>query len=167
MVDSGNVWRCAVSEEFYRSLGLGQESLKTTAAKRIATAKDGATLSVLGEPREPLTLSLPGHPFSYPFQPVVVEGLSMDINISGPFMKLHGWDQLHSEDCLKIRGRKVALSKAGRKMESKGPMFTVGRTKIAANTMAFLDTVVPSVKGGDMYPGDCLLYTSPSPRDRG
>ena len=64
---------------------------------------------VLGQVSSPLTLQVQGCATKYTFSPVVIQGLAMDVNISGPWMAHHNWDQLHSEGSIKIQGRKVQL----------------------------------------------------------
>jgi hypothetical protein len=36
----------------------------------------------------------------------------MPFNISGPFLKLHGIDQIHSKNCLQVQGHNIPLLKS-------------------------------------------------------
>ena len=109
LLDSGNVWRSAISQRFFRSLG-SQARLRPIKEKTVGTAGEGSTLKVLGELEDSLPLEvaqLPGGPFR--MRPVVIQGLAMDLNISGPWMKAHAWDQIHSQGAVRIRGHLVYL----------------------------------------------------------
>ena len=90
-------------------LGVDERELKPLAVKTLNTAKRGARLCVLGELPEPVELALPGVKQTFMTQPVVIQGLSMDFNLSGPFMKLCDMDQLHTRDCLRVNGVEVPM----------------------------------------------------------
>lgn len=108
-MDSGNVWRCAVSEDFFKTWQ-PQQQLREVSQTTVGTAKQGAALQVLGETQEEVDLAIPAAgDLRYRTRPVVIKGLAMDFNISGPFMQRHHWDQLHSQSCLSINGKKVPL----------------------------------------------------------
>ena len=112
LVDSGNVWRNAISAKFMKKLGLTTDDLRPLSTKTIGTAKTGASLTVLGEVKTSLRLKLGGGTDkTFKTRPVVIQGLSMPLNISGPFLKLHKIDQLHSKDSLRVQGRDIALLK--------------------------------------------------------
>ena len=49
------------------------------------------------------------HGVNFKFRPVIVQGLSMDINISGPWMHNHNWDQLYGKNQVRIQGRNIDL----------------------------------------------------------
>ena len=109
LLDSGNTWRSAISEELYNSLP-GAPRLKGARVASVGTAKEGGRLQVLGEPVRPLELAIPQAQAVYKFKPIVVRGLSMGLNISGPWMRAHKWDQLHSLGCLRIGKIRVPLN---------------------------------------------------------
>ena len=106
-IDSGNVFRSVISENFFKTLG--GRRLKPLAMEAIGTAHQGAKLQVLGELATPLKMTVPSINKSYTFHPVVIRGLAMPINISGPFMRANSWDEIHSRNCLNIRGADVPL----------------------------------------------------------
>jgi hypothetical protein len=68
-------------------------------------------MRVLGEVIRPLPLQLGGISTCLKTQPVVVEGLSMPLNLAGPFLKKHKLDQIHSQDCIRFQGHDVKLLK--------------------------------------------------------
>jgi hypothetical protein len=79
---------------------LTEADIRPLSTKTIGTFKDGASMGVLGEVTRPLPLQLGGISTGLKTRPVVVEGLSMPFNLVGPFLKKHGIDQIHSEDCI-------------------------------------------------------------------
>ncbi len=78
----------------------------------IGTAHKDGQLHVLGEPRQPLRLTLGHLPDAIAFSPVVIKDLGMDLNLSGPFLKQHKIDQLHSEDALQYKNERIHLHPA-------------------------------------------------------
>ena len=110
LMDSGNTWRTVISREFAIQLGLDlQTDLRTLPNSKVGTAKENESLNVLGETKRHMHLSFANFPTRFKFRPVVLEGLAMPINISGPFMKRHGIDQIHSRDSIKIQGQEMPL----------------------------------------------------------
>ncbi len=75
----------------------------------VGTAHKDGSLCVLGEPRQPLRLQFGHQQQALEFRPVVIKDLGMALNISGPFLKEQGIDQLHSEDVLVVHDEKVPL----------------------------------------------------------
>ena len=75
----------------------------------MGTAKHGAELKVVGELARNLSLSVGGLPTKFKFRPVVIQGLSMPINLASSFLRFHHWDQLHSQECLRVQGRNIPL----------------------------------------------------------
>jgi hypothetical protein len=90
---------------------LTKADLRPLSNKTIGTAKDGASMRVLGEVTRPLPLQLGGISTCLIPRLVVVEGLWMPFNLAGPFLKKHKIDQIHSEDCIRLQGHNVKLLK--------------------------------------------------------
>lgn len=110
MIDSGNLWRTIISPAFLRRLGYAKTDLRPVPGlTKIGTAKKGANLVILGQLRHYLPLRFGAEGEVFKVQPVVVEGLTMDMNISGPFLKTHQIDQIHSADSLRIKGKLIKL----------------------------------------------------------
>ena len=109
LVDSGNLFRNVISENFFLSLGFTQKDLNPMQVATIASARSDAPLEVLGE-APPLTLRFPKVKNTFSTRPVVLKGLSHDVNISGPFLHRHRIDQIHSNGCLYIEGVKVPMT---------------------------------------------------------
>jgi hypothetical protein len=99
-----------MSEDFMSQLGYSRKDLCPLPGKTsIGTAKVGSALEIVGQFREPIYLSLGGGSTKLKTFPVVLKGLASAFNISGPFMKRYNIDQLHSEDSLRVMGKKIPL----------------------------------------------------------
>jgi hypothetical protein len=145
-VDSGNEWRTAISEEFAKAMGFPRASLRPTAEKAVGTAKDGATIRILGEVPEPLRFQFEQGPSlgTFIIRPAVLESLSSPVNISGPFLHHHAIDQLHSEGALKVRGGLVPVHAA--KEAPTCWVYAKGNVKAAPRTLTWIPGVA-SVHG--------------------
>jgi len=94
-----------------QDLGFSKEDLLSLPETAVGTAKSGTQLTILGELAEALVCrfrACPGAP-AFSIKPAVLDNLSMDINISGPFLKAQGIDQIHSEGALSYHGFCVPL----------------------------------------------------------
>jgi hypothetical protein len=61
LVDSGNVWQNAICKDFaFNQMNLSDTDIRPLPTKTIGTAKDGASMTVLGEVTQPLPLQLGG-----------------------------------------------------------------------------------------------------------
>ena len=92
LVDSGNLWRNAISEEFLHQLGLNKEDLRPLLNTKVGTASASADLEVMGETKVPLKLNMGGLTTKFKFRPIVLKDLSMHINLGGPFLKQYNID---------------------------------------------------------------------------
>jgi hypothetical protein len=161
LVDSGNIWRSAISRQFFESLGLttGQD-LVPMKVKTIGTAKKGAYLKLLGQSKKSLQLCTEDSDTVWSFRPVVIEGLAMEVNLSGPWLKQHRWDQIHSRDCLRIQGRDVPLVKSAATTRSVATVYVDQPTVAKANSLTLLEMRVPEVAEGTMEGGEAYLRGS-------
>ena len=126
MLDSGNLWRNVINTTLLHELGLTIQDLREIpGTPTIATAKKGASLRVLGELAKPLYLKLGDMQTKFKTRPVVLEGLAMKFNMCGPFLKLNSIDQLHSEDSIRVQGKKIKLEKKGAPREESGEVSNV------------------------------------------
>ena len=157
LVDSGNVWNSVISKDCYTNLGLKLKDLQPVRVREIATAKRGAFLKVLGEPRRAIKLSIDQGVTSFSFRPVVVEGLSMPVNISGPWMKAHGWDQLHSKNCIRAQGRNYALVRHQDARPAETPVYFMEDTVASPDAMTIVALDVPGVRTRMVRSGEGYL----------
>ena len=92
-------------------MGWSLDRLVPAGLRTVGTAKAGAALTVLGEFPRPVPLELVSGAVRVRLmtKPVVIEGLTMDVNICGPFLRSNGIDQLHSQGVLSVRGTHIPL----------------------------------------------------------
>jgi transposase InsO family protein len=82
-----------------------QSLVPVPGVRSVGTAKKTSTLTILGRLPLPIQLTFVAAPPDcpqLPFQPVVIDGLAMDVNLSGPFLKHHGIDQIHTKNLLRF-----------------------------------------------------------------
>ncbi len=158
MVDSGNLWRTVLSKKFADRIGLTQDQLRPISVTHLGTAKEGAAMRVLGETKKPVTLRMGGVALSFRLRPLVVDGLSMDMNISGPFLQQQGIDHLHSQQCLSVKGKKVPLRAADGQLnhidQTSCPVYLLKDVKIKPKRVMEVPALVPAVASGVMPYGD-------------
>jgi hypothetical protein len=170
LVDSGNTWRLVISAKFAKTIGIKDEDIVPFSRKiHVKTASDNGSLQVKGQTRTPLLMRLPkprsvgdqdrGDFASFKVKPVVIENLGMDVNISGPFLKHHRIDQLHSEDCLRLaNGVKVPLQSTmtAKDFEAEGVglnAVTTQNLRVKPRSMQYLKVRVPRLPKGQSCEG--------------
>ena len=126
----------------------------------LGTAAEGARLAVLGETREKLTLNLGGNTNNISCRPVVLDNLTMDLNLSGPFMKKHGIDLIQTLGVARFQGQDLPLvTEAEDVCTKKGTysmIYTKENVKIRPMEAAWIPAIAPAVSDGSM-PADHLL----------
>jgi hypothetical protein len=131
LVDSGNIWRNGISKDFvFNQMKLSEADIRPLSTKTIGTAKDRASMRVLGEVTQPLPLQLGGISTCLKNRQVVVEGLSMPFNLAGPFLKKHKIDHFHSEDCIRFQGHDVKLLKRRKGSYTNVEFYVVKKTVV-------------------------------------
>jgi hypothetical protein len=165
MADSGNLWKNVLSLDFLHQLGLTRNDLReVTWIKEVGTAKGGTGLKVVEELKTPIHLRFGGCATCFKCRPVVLKGLSMPFNLSGPFLAQFAINQLHSEGALLVQGKKIPL------VASLNPSANVEQT--VSNLCVMEKVTVPAfsetkfvvhalaVEGGTMSPGDGIATGS-------
>ena len=109
LVDSGNSLGNAISPQLLKKLGLEKSGLVPFSKNSVGTAKTGSSLKILGRLKRPLNVEIGGSKVKLRTRPIVVEGLSMGFNVSGPFLAQNRIDQIHSENCLQYKRTKIPL----------------------------------------------------------
>jgi hypothetical protein len=105
MVYSGNLWKNVLSLDFLHKLGLtGDDLREVPEIQEVGTAKSGTGLKVVGELKTPIHLRFGGCATRFKCRPVILEGLSMLLNVSGPFLAQFRINRLHSEGALLVQG---------------------------------------------------------------
>ena len=135
---------------------MNTRQLDTSSAGTIGTAKSGSSLKVLGRLKKPIPIQLGPNLPKLSIQPVVIQGLAMNLNISGPFLAANKIDQLHSKNCLLVKGQYVPLTihAPSREIHSlvdyqlKTPTYVREEVIITPRSQAFLplgtDTTIPN-----------------------
>ena len=113
LIDSGNLVTNVISEDFahrlFETKNLTKYLEPSKTFSRLGTAQQGAVLDVLGVVKRPVHIRFGGSSARFPSHPLVIRGLSSDVNISGPFLMKNQLDQLHSSGELLVRGQKIPL----------------------------------------------------------
>ena len=166
LIDSGNTWRTVISPEFAIKLGI---NLKTDLRPirpscTIGTAKSGQNLNILGETKTKLHLSFGNSVTKFQLRPVVVENLSMSINISGPFLKRHNIDQIHSRDCLQVQQQQIPLYSSLQHVEqsevTESKIFLLGSHTIPPNSYIHCSAIVTQIAENRMPATDGAIVGS-------
>jgi hypothetical protein len=153
-----------MSERLLKKLGMGPKDLQPLSFSKIQTAKMGASLEIMGELKQRIYLQLGGCETRFRCRPVVVRGLTHDLNLSGPFLRQNKIGQIHSRDAIKINGHEVPLLTArGRPAVPRAevlsaPAYFAKKTILAPNsiTMCSLRVMNPldqpvTIQSGQQY----------------
>ena len=90
LIDSGNCLDNALSLDLFHQLGLNKNHLEPYHIPRVGTARKGTHLNIKGRLKHPLTFAVGTKGQTLKIRPVVIEGLSMGLNISGPLLSSGG-----------------------------------------------------------------------------
>ena len=140
-----------------------RSDLRPLPLRRLKTAKEGAELEILGETALPVRATLGSSDKIFKFRPVVVKGLTMDANLSLPFLQKNQIDQLHSRGCLRVGGREMQLMTAdGKPTEIRCStlqsfIYSSRAVKVPAFSWAEFPISVAAVQEGKMSSGDGLV----------
>ncbi len=160
LVDSGNVYRTAMSESFARKMGFAIEPAGLTT---LGTAKKGADLEIVGQSAKSLTLQFPGLATHFKVKPVILKNLQMPFNISGCFLKGHNIDQIHTRNALRVCGKLIKLTTTPAKAAPQRAEISSAHARVArrvlvpANSAMHVPLVVDDVEKGRMAAGGALL----------
>ena len=164
LLDSGNLCSNAISLKFAEQLGYSREQIQPIESlTRVGTAKDGSSLPVCGVLPKPLRLQFGGHPTLFKTRPMVIDGLAMNINISGPYMSKVGLDQIHSKGALSVQGKLIPLLRPGPKRtlaslqrveRSVGLAYVEKEVTVPAQSAAYIPLRIPAVESRLMEPGE-------------
>ena len=163
LVDSGNLMCNVISEDFLRRLAIPVADLRPVGFAKVGSAKKGAAMEVLGQVPKPLHLRFAGLHKPFPIQPLVLRNLSMPLNISGPYLKRAGIDQLHSKNALSIQGTLVRLEPPQRKGKHPAKplqVYTIEEVTVPPNTQVWTRGRLPAVTVGAVRPAEGLLEGS-------
>jgi hypothetical protein len=165
IVDSGNLWKNVLSLDFLHQLGLTRDDLReVTGIQEVGTAKSGTGLKVQGELKTPIHLRFGGCATRFKCRPVVLEGLSMPFNLSGPFLAQFEIDQLHSEGALLVQGKKIPmvapLNPSDDVEQTVSNLYVMEKVTVPAFSKTKFAVRASAVEGGTMSPGDGIVTGS-------
>jgi hypothetical protein len=152
-----------MSERLLKKLGMGPKDLQPLSISKIQTAKMGASLEIMGELKQRIYLQLGGCETRFRCRPVVVRGLTHNLNLSGPFLRQNEIDQIHSRDAIKINGHEVPLLTARGQLAvpraevSSAPAYFAKKTILAPNSITMCSLRVPEIIRGTMPPGNASV----------
>ena len=154
LIDSGNTWKSAISEEFADRLGIEKKDLKAIPVQGLKTAAGEEGLQVLGETKHHLYISLDTMTSKLKFKPAVIRGLSMHVNISGPFLKKHHISHFPAHDCLYIKNRKIplyaSLPSPNEFEKIEGDIIFPKEVKCPPYSVNHVNLIIPHIKEGKM-----------------
>ena len=162
MLDSGNNFRVCMSKSLADQLGITPAQLRPMPGLTdLGTAAEGAQLAVLGETKEKLTLNLGGNTNNIACRPVVLDNLTMDLNLSGPFMKKHGIDLIQTQGIARFQGQDLPLVTESEDVcTRKGTysmIYTRENVKLRPMEAAWIPAVAPAVSEGSMLTDHLLI----------
>ena len=100
-MDSGNTFQNVMSEQCLQKIGFTLKDVKPMIGT-LKTAKEGAKITLIGKLKRKIPLKFHGFSKTFFSAMVIVKNLTMDFNISGPFLKSNNIDQIHSKNCLQL-----------------------------------------------------------------
>ena len=161
LVDSGNLLANVISEGFLQQLGIPVHQLKPVPLSTVGSAKKGATMEVLGQVPRPLELRFGGHHTVFKIQPIVLKHLSMPLNLSGPFLRKAGIDQIHSQSALRVKGTLVKLLPPQHRPSTTHSkpvgLYTIEEVTVPPQTQVWTRCRVPAVESGAIAPTEGLV----------
>jgi len=156
-----------MSWEYAQKLGLREEDLEVDPQiPSVNTAKKGNTLAVMGRPKKKVYLKLGALATKFAIKPLVIQGLSSSFNLSGPFMRKHQIDQLHSKQVLVVQGKRIRLRRPvsshecaalARVEPAEVDVYVNQKTVVASNSAAFITVRVPAITAQQVSPGEGII----------
>ena len=157
LVDSGNSYFSCCSYSFLQRLGYSKKDLYPL-KQNVTTAAKNVTIKPLGQLKGRLRLRLGGLQKEFLIRPIVFDQLSMDYNISGPFLKANNIDQLHTQDCLLYKGIRIPLYAkphdipAISSVQQPLSVYTLHTQRLSAHTRSPIPVRVPALESTSSPP---------------
>ncbi len=143
-----------MSEDFATRIGIRANDLRPLQQNtRVTSVRVGPDLHILGEPKEPLVMKLKHNGKTYTTRPAVIRGMHSAFNLSGPWLKTMGWDDLHSQGCLRIDGQSVPLVHHAAAAPQVSEVYVISKVTIAPRTGQAVEVVIPDIRGRQTIPG--------------
>ena len=143
-----------MSEDFATRIGIRASDLRPLQQDtKVTLMRAGADLHVLGETEEPLIMKLKHTGKTYATRPAVIRGMHSTFNLSGPWLKTMGWDDLHSQGCLMINGQPAPLVHHAAAAPQVSEVYVISKVTIAPRTGQAVKVVIPDIRGCQMISG--------------
>ncbi len=143
-----------MSEDFATRIGIRASDLRPLQQHtQVTSVTVGADLQVLGETKELILMKLRHTGRVYATRPAVIRGMHSAFNLSGPWVKTMGWDDLHSKGCLMIDERPVPLVHHAAAAPQVSEVYVISKVTIAPRTGQAVRVVVPDIQGRQTIPG--------------
>ena len=156
LLDSGNLCSNVISSQLVRKLGLSEQDIEPISdLPVIGTAKSGSQLKVKGVLKRPLKLRFGSLNTFFHTRPIVCDGLSMGFNISGPFMKKIGLDQLHSSNSIRICGQEIPMERKSKTTQS--GIYIAEDVKIPPQSGTFVRANIAEIQNNRMQCNEGLV----------
>jgi hypothetical protein len=114
--------------------------------------------------KTPIHLRFGGCATRFKCRPVVLKGLSMPFNLSGPFLAQFGIDQLHSEGALLVQGKKIpmvaSLNPSADVEQTVSNLYVMEKVTVPAFSETKFAVRASAVEGGTMNPSDGIVTGS-------
>ncbi len=154
VMDSGNRWHNIMSEDFATRIGIRTSDLRPLQQNtQVMSVRAGADLHVLGEMKEPLVMKLKHTSKTYTTRPAVIRGMHSAFNLSGPWLKTMGWDDLHSQGCLMVNRQPVPLVHHAAAAPQVSEVYVISKVTIAPRTGQTVRVVIPDIRGRQTISG--------------
>ncbi len=143
-----------MSEDFATRIGIRTSDLRPLQQNtRVTSVRAGADLHVLGETNKPLIMKLKHTGKTYATRPAIIRGMHSAFNLSRPWLKTMGWDDLHSQGCLMINGQPVPLVHHAAATPQVSDVYVISKVTIAPRTGQMVEFVIPDIRGRQTIPG--------------
>ena len=156
-----------MSKRLFDKLGLGGADLARPDPEfsTVGTAKKDVQLKIIGRLKTPLKMKISDSDTTLDIQPTIVDSLSMDLNLSGPWMKKYEISQLYGENAIRL-GNQVFPLIASMSCQQVPPeqleatAYLTNGCTLEPMTERVISVVVPDVSKGHLNAGDFTLIGS-------
>ncbi len=90
---------------------------------------------------------------TYTTRLAVIRGMHSAFNLSGPWLKTMGWDDLHSQGCLMIDEQPIPLVHHAAAAPQVSEVYVISKVTIAPRTGRLVEVVIPDICGHQTIPG--------------
>ena len=119
-------------------------------------------MKVLGETKRYFHIKLSHCEVNFKVKFIIISGLQCNINISGPFLKRHQIDQIHSQDAIRIQGQLYPLlaSECDPSLAevTSSKVFTTVTTIVPPHSMHYMEAQICNMANNSMDIVEGLIH---------